>query len=183
MAGAVVESRRITWARWWLWLWGGVAVGLIVLALTPVLSFKEWAAAALVGFGSMEGIGLYKADDRYPPLTQVIRQFVPRWAAFPAIYGITAAAGGVWLHFSQPHRLGLLFALVGWLSTHFDTAFDGRAALEEREKLARVPILRKMLPALREQASNQTQAAAVPTEAPAVTIIEDNKADVDSHSS
>ena len=151
MAG---EPGTVRWARWWLWLWGAVAVGLIVLALTPVLSFKWWAVAALIGFGSMEGYGLYRPNDPYPPLTQVIRRYVPRWAAFPAIYGITAAAGAVWLEFPQPARLGLLFALVGWLTTHFETTFDEKAVEEERDKLERLPVLRALSPRRRAAGSS-----------------------------
>jgi hypothetical protein len=123
-----------------------VAITLIVLALTSVLSFKWFAVAALLTFGPMEGFGLIRPHDPYPPLTQVIRRYVPRWAAFPAIYGVTAAAGAVWLKFPNPARLGLLFALVGWLTTHFDTTFDDRAVQEERHKLERLPFLRILSP-------------------------------------
>jgi len=123
-----------------------VATTLIVLALTPVLSFKWFALAALLTFGPMEGYGLFRPHDPYPPLTQVIRRYVPRWAAFPAIYGVTASAGGVCLKVPQPARLGLLFALVGWLTTHFDTTFDDRAVEEERDKLDRLPLLRGFSP-------------------------------------
>jgi hypothetical protein len=120
------------WARWWLWLWGGVAVALLVLIF--FLPFRWWAVAAAVGFGTMEGLGLVKPDDPYPPLTHVIRRFVPRWVAFTAIYGFTGAAGSVWLHISTPLRLAALFALLGWFTTHFDVAFDTTKSLEERGK-------------------------------------------------
>lgn len=132
----------VRWARWWIWMWGVVAVGLIVLAF--LIPFKWWALAALVGFGSMEAIGLAHPNDAYPPLTHVIRRYVPRWLAFTAIYGVTGAAGGVWLDFAAPTRLGLLFALVGWLTTHFDVTFDQEIEAEERAKHRRLvrPILR-----------------------------------------
>ena len=120
------------WARWWLWLWGGVAVTLLVL--TFFLPFRWWALAAATGFGTMEGVGLIKPDDPYPPLTHVIRRFVPRWIAFTAIYAFTGAAGSVWLRVSTPLRLGALFALLGWFTTHFDVAFDTTKSMEERVK-------------------------------------------------
>jgi len=41
------------------------------------------------------GFELINPNDAYPPLTQVIHRYVPQWAAFGAIYGITAAAGAV----------------------------------------------------------------------------------------
>ena len=51
------------WADWWLWSWGVVAVTLIVLVFTPLLSFKWWAVAAGIGFGTMEGLGLWHPRD------------------------------------------------------------------------------------------------------------------------
>ena len=120
------------WARWWLWLWGAVAVALLVLIF--FLPFRWWALLAGVGFGTMEGIGLVHPDDPYPPLTHVIRRFLPRWVAFTAIYGFTGAAGSVWLHISTPEKLGALFAMLGWFTTHFDVTFDSSKSLEERVK-------------------------------------------------
>ncbi|MGH9204246.1 MAG: hypothetical protein ACRD2A_23710, partial [Vicinamibacterales bacterium] len=67
------------WARWWLWLWGFVAVALLILVF--LIPFRWWSVAAAVGFGTLEGIGLKKRADAYPPLTHVIHQFVPRWVA------------------------------------------------------------------------------------------------------
>lgn len=111
-----------TWARWWIYLWAAVAIGLIVLIF--LVPFKWWTLAAALGFGAMEAVGLLRRMDPYPPLTHVIRNYVPRWIAFPAIYGFTGAAGAVWFGFSRPERLGALFALLGWFTTHFDVAFD-----------------------------------------------------------
>jgi hypothetical protein len=120
------------WARWWLWLWGVVALGLIGLIF--VWPFKWWALVAVIGFGTMEGVGLVHTNDPYPPLTHVIRRFVPRWIAFTAIYGFTGAAGSVWLRISRPQKLGTLFALLGWFTTHFDVTFDETKTGEERAK-------------------------------------------------
>jgi hypothetical protein len=117
-------------------LWGVVALGLI--ALVFFLPVKWWALAAAGGFGVMEGIGLHNPNDPYPPLTHVIRQYVPRWAAFTAIYGFTGAAGGVWFRVSSPERLGALFALLGWFTTHFDVTFDKDKVIEERIKRQRI---------------------------------------------
>ncbi len=137
------------WSNLWLWAWGVVAVTLIVLVFTSVLSFLQWAVAALIGFGTMEVLGLLRPDDPYPPLTHVIRCYLYRWMAFPAIYGITAAAGAVWLRYSHPVRIGLLFALLGWLTTHFDTAFDETVERREQEKLDTTPGLRVLSPRIR----------------------------------
>jgi len=134
VAGSPPETDPVPapWARWWLYLWGLVAVGLI--AATFFIPFYWWAVAAGIGFGVMEGVGLLREGDPYPPLTHVIHRYVPRWVAFPAIYGFTGAAGSVWLHLSRPGRLGALFALLGWFTTHFDVTFDETKVAEERQK-------------------------------------------------
>ena|ERR1700676_3705490 len=123
---------QAAWSTAWLWAWGLVAIALI--ASIPFVAFKWWALAALVGFGSMEGIGLINPYDPYPPLTQVIRRFVPRWVAFALIYGITGGAGATWLTFPHPLRMAMLVGLLGWFTAHFDVAFDDTAVSEERTK-------------------------------------------------
>jgi ABC-type Fe3+ transport system permease subunit len=127
---------QVPWARWWLWLWGAVAVGLIVLFF--VVPLKWWAVAAFAGFGIMEGIGLIRPTDPYPPLTHIIRRYVPRWVAFTAIYGFAGGAGAVWLGFPHPGRLALLLALLGWLTSHFDVTFDQAREEQERAKNRRL---------------------------------------------
>jgi hypothetical protein len=134
--GGAGESPDAPWAPWWLWLWGIVAVGLI--ALIFLVPFKWWAVAAVVGFGPMEGLGLLRPHDPYPPLTHVIRRYVPRWAAFTAIYGFTVAAGAFWLDLPRPERLGFLFALLGWFTSHFDVTFDEDTEAVERAKHRRI---------------------------------------------
>ena len=63
-------------------------------------------------------------DDALPPLTQVIRRYVPRWAAFAAIYGIWGAAVAHWLNFSQWYVIAVAAAFLGWLTDHFDVTYD-----------------------------------------------------------
>lgn len=55
-----------------------------------------WAALAALGFAVLEFLGLRREGDAWPPLTYVIRRYVPAWLLF-------AAGGG----------------LVGWLVWHF----------------------------------------------------------------
>jgi hypothetical protein len=124
------------WARWWLWLWGVVAVSLLVLVF--LLPFRWWAIGAAVGFGTLEGIGLARTDDAYPPLTHVIRRYVPRSVAFTAIYGFMGGAGSVWFEIRRPWRLALFAALLGWFTTHFDVTFDDDTLVQERRKNERL---------------------------------------------
>jgi hypothetical protein len=128
------------WSRPWLVTWAVVALTLIILIF--VVPFEVWALATLVGFGGLEAYGLWRADDAYPPLTDVIARYVPRWVAFSAIYGITGGAAGTWFGF-HPARLALLVGLVGWFTAHFDVAFDAGGRLQEREKYRRLHLLPK----------------------------------------
>lgn len=66
------------WSRLTLYLWGA------------------WVALVIVGFAILEGIGLRKEGDPHPPLTYVIRRYLPAWLFF------TVLGGGV-----------------GWLAWHF----------------------------------------------------------------
>lgn len=76
----------------------------------------------------LEAYGTWaSATDPYPPLTQIIREYVPRWAAFLLILGFAALAAGTWFHLHKRWWLALLGALVGWLIAHFDAAYDAPA--------------------------------------------------------
>jgi hypothetical protein len=109
------------WARWWLVLWAVNTVVLIALAFfVPV---RVWATAVLVGFGVPEAIGLRRAD-RYPPLTYVLRAFLPRWFVHTAIFGLWGTVAAYWFAFPRPIAMGAMFALLGWLQDHFDDVFE-----------------------------------------------------------
>src|SRR6185312_5025120 len=110
---------------WWAWLWGAIMVGLLIdLFFSP---FRWWAIAVFFLFGKMEGVGTYNARkgvDKYPPLTDVIRKYVPAWVAFPAIYALVAWAGGYWFRWPHPLWVGFLVGLLGWFTAHFDGKYD-----------------------------------------------------------
>src|SRR5262249_38596032 len=105
-------------------MWAVTAPGLVVSAF--YLSFWVWALAALVGFLVPELIGINKDDDSLPPLTHAIRHFLPNWAAFPLIYFALGSVGAHWLSYGEPLRLGVIMALLGWLTDHFIRTYDAR---------------------------------------------------------
>jgi hypothetical protein len=82
----------------------------------------------------MEGYGLSSAYDAYPPLTQVTREYSPRWLTFLLIYGVIGLAGGTWFHFSRRWWLAALGALLGWLTAHFEVTYDAPAVQQENLK-------------------------------------------------
>jgi hypothetical protein len=93
-----------------------------------------WSIAALIGFGTMEGIGVGKVSDRLPPLTDIIREYIPRWLAFALIYFMVGMAGGTWFKFGDRWGLALLTGLLGWLTAHFEVTFDAPAVEQENVK-------------------------------------------------
>jgi hypothetical protein len=108
---------------WWVYLWGGVALSL--LAALFLIPFYWWFLAAFVGFGTMEGIGIWVSGPNgpYPPLTDVIRAYVPIWVSVPLIWAICAGAGASWWHWHHPLGISLLAGLAGWFTVHFTDAY------------------------------------------------------------
>ena len=106
---------------WWLWLWGVVALVDIALAFLPQLPFRWWVVLVVCTFGPMEAIGIFDNQaGKYPPLTDVIRSFVPAILAFPIMFALAAAAGGAWgAAWNRPWTVALWAALTGFLTIHF----------------------------------------------------------------
>lgn len=110
------------WSKLWLFMWMQI-IGVLLVSI-PFVHFREWMWMATVGFGLPEGIALLRNADKYPPLTHIIRHFLPKWFTFTAIYGIFGTIAAYWLGFTHPGRLGALLALLGWLTAHFDTVYE-----------------------------------------------------------
>lgn len=94
-----------------------MAVGLIVAVW--FIPFRWWAIAALVGFGTMEGFGLFGGNPAHPPLTQVIHRFVPPILSFPLMWGLWGAAVETWRIWMNPFAAFAGLALLGFLCWHF----------------------------------------------------------------
>jgi hypothetical protein len=135
MAGHGPFGRQQRWSTWWIVAWIAVAV-VLVAGVFFAVPFWSWLPAAIVLFGGMEGYGLVHPDDPYPPLTDVIREYLPRWLAFLLIYAGVGFAAGTWLHYAHRYELALLGALLGWLTAHFDVIFDAAATQFENRKYA-----------------------------------------------
>jgi hypothetical protein len=113
----------VTWNRLWVLMWVYFSVGLLTAVF--YVSFWTWLLLALLFFGVPEAIGIRARGDAFPPLTHVIRHFLPNYVAFPLIYGLFGAIAARWMEFPRPWPLGALLALLGWLTDHFQaTYFD-----------------------------------------------------------
>jgi hypothetical protein len=117
-------EKRSRFDPWWVLLWVLVSTGL--LCAIPLLTFRQWTFAAALGFGVPELVGIARRGDSLPPLTYVIRRYLPRWLVFPLVRGALWAATAYWLSASPTTLVGVgaAGALDGWLSNHFDVTFD-----------------------------------------------------------
>ncbi len=112
----------VRWARWWVYMWFVNAIALTVLVF--VLPFRLWTVAAIVGFGIPEAVGIHRKKDPFPPLTHVMRRYLPRWIAYTLVYGFWGGVVSYWLGFAHPERLAALTGLLGWLDQHFEEVYD-----------------------------------------------------------
>lgn len=71
----------------------------------------------------MEGFGL-ATEGPYPPLTDIIRAFLPDWIAIPLMWMFAIAAGCTWLHMHHPFTTSCVGALIAWLTIHFINAYN-----------------------------------------------------------
>lgn len=119
-----------------LWI---VAVGILLGALVAGVGPLRWATAALLLFLLPELIGLRRDDDSLPPLTHVVRLWVPRWL----IQALSLAAA-VWMAVAwwpkAEHPLIMVVCVAGiygWLQDHWDTVYDewGKVMVEDEVRL------------------------------------------------
>src|SRR5690348_2919912 len=78
-------NRQVRWSKWWVALFVAVTAALLVwMALRA--AFLPWALAAALLWLPMELFGAFRSPvDAYPPLTQITREYVPRWVTFALI--------------------------------------------------------------------------------------------------
>lgn len=110
--------------RWWVLMWAFNVVVLVVL-LASHAKPAVWLSVAAVLFFLPEWLGLRVSNDQWPPLTQVVRKYVPRWMVYPAL---GAAATWAIIHWwDRPHHVlisVIIVAVAFWMADHFDTTFD-----------------------------------------------------------
>lgn len=104
-------------------MWAVFTAALLTAAFF-VPFWPTWLGLALLLFGAPEAVGVSVKDDAFPPLTHVIRHFLPNFVAFPLIYGLFGAVAAEWLEFPRPWPVGGLFALLGWLTDHFTLTYS-----------------------------------------------------------
>ncbi len=109
------------WNKLWVAMWILTAPSVVVSAF--FVRIWLWIPAAVVGFLLPEMISIHKEDDSLPPLTHMIRHFLPDWMAFPLIYFSLGSVGAHWLNFHRPAAIGVLMGLLGWLTDHFTVTY------------------------------------------------------------
>lgn len=109
------------WSRWWVRMW--IVTAPLVLVSAFYVAFRLWVPVALIGFLVPEIISIRKQSDSLPPLTHMIRHFLPDWLAFPLIYFSLGSVGAHWLNFQRPAAIGALIGPLGWLTDHFTVTY------------------------------------------------------------
>jgi hypothetical protein len=131
-AGYGPFNRQTQWKQWWLLLWGVVVIGNLATLVVRVFPWWIWIVIAAPTFLSMEIFGTIKERAGYPPLTECIREYVPRWLAFALIYFFAGLGACDWFGFPSRFALAALVGLVGWLTQHFEVRFDEPPAFPDR---------------------------------------------------
>lgn len=112
----------VPWSPAWIAMW--VINSIILVGAAFLLPFWQWLSLAAFLFAIPEILSIRKRKDRWPPLTFVIRRYLPRWFWFPLMYGTFGAVSAYWFGAKHPLRMGALFAVMGWLTNHFTVTYD-----------------------------------------------------------
>ena len=115
------DEARVRWNPLWVFLWVCNVVALAVLA--PVVPLRTWASLFAGLFLVPEMIGLVRHQDSLPPLTYVVRRYLPRW--LPDLLTFAAGAWLAWLWRADvPAPQIAVAGMVGWLTNHWDVTYD-----------------------------------------------------------
>jgi len=117
------DEASVRWSPAWVAMWILFSIALVSAAF--LVPFWSWLTLAGLLFGIPEAIGLLKHKDSLPPLTFVVRRYIPRYIWFPLMYGAFGGIFAFWLGIAHPTRWAAMWALLGWLTDHFTVTYDG----------------------------------------------------------
>lgn len=118
------DEKHARWSPLWVALW--VANTSVLTWLVPRLTMRLWLAWAVVLFLVPEFIGLARHHDALPPLTYVVRRYVPRWVPTSVTFGAAAWFAATWVpHAEHPGLVAVgIAAVAGWMTNHWDVTYD-----------------------------------------------------------
>lgn len=111
------------WHRWWVYGWTFLLFLIIVAAI--VLPWWWWLIIAAVGFLAPEIYAVINEPSAAPPLTSILRRYLPSYAAFPLL-GYTVGFVTTVLITERAFLalvIGLAAALGFWLIEHFASTY------------------------------------------------------------
>lgn len=113
--------RAFIWHRWWVWGWPITLA--FTVAVASVLEWYWWVPLAIVTFVAPELYAIAREPSATPPLTSIIRRYVPAWAAFPVLAGCTGFVTTALLNDSAGLSIAVFSSsfIVGWGIEHFMT--------------------------------------------------------------
>ena len=117
------DEADVRWSRWWVLLWTLNVLFLAVYA--AYASAGAWFSAFLVTFLLPEMVGLRRHRDGLPPLTYVVRRYVPRWVPTAVTFGAGAFLICEWWGVTGARELEAVgvATMIGWLTNHWDVTY------------------------------------------------------------
>ena len=119
------DEHDTRWSPAWVVMWVVNMLALVGLELYGVAPVT-WGSAFLALFLAPELVALRRHKDALPPLTYVVRRYVPRWIPTAVSFGIgTWLAVAWWPRVSHPLLVVIgIASFVGWLTNHWDVTYS-----------------------------------------------------------
>jgi hypothetical protein len=112
------DEADVKWSGIFLTLWIANVVALLGLAF--VLDLGHWVAAFLALFFVPEMVGLRRHRDSLPPLTYVVRRYLPQWMPTGLTWGFGALLAVL---FHNPLFWIGDATMCGWLTEHWNVTY------------------------------------------------------------
>jgi hypothetical protein len=113
------------WHRWWVWGWAALMV--VVTLAVVFLPWWWWLIIMAAGFGIPEAWAIWHQPSATPPLTSIIRRYLPSYITYP-LFGFLIGGIPAYL-IAGPVYAVIIGAAAGfgfWWLEHFGSTFAHR---------------------------------------------------------
>lgn len=112
------DEGNVRWSRPFVLMWAVNCLALAVMAF--FLDLPHWLGTFGLLFFVPEMIGLLRHKDSLPPLTFVVRRYLPQWLPTALTFGFGAMLATLW--HSPLFWIGDA-AMCGWLTEHWAVTY------------------------------------------------------------